>query len=106
MTVAKKKNAPKKKTAPKKTTPKEEESAAIRKAKRAEKARKAAAQAADRERRSKLTGVIRDTKKQYPSCKCDLRSGMSRAELIALGSGCHKNFVCPRLNAVRRKMGI
>lgn len=100
------KAAPKKKASPRKTTPKDEESAARRKAKQAERARKAAAQTVERERRSKLTGVIRETKKQYPSCKCDLRSGMNRAELIALGSGCHQNFVCPRLNAVRRKMGI
>lgn len=95
-----------KKQQPKKTAPKQEEREALSKVKRAEKARKARQRQVEREQRSKLGTAIRETKKTYPACRCELRADMKRDDLIALGSGCHSNFVCPRLNAVRRAVGI
>lgn len=53
----------------------------------------------------RLAGVILETRTQ--SCRCELRATMTRGELEGLGAGCtDPHFVCPRLNTVRRRMGL
>lgn len=38
-------------------------------------------------------------------CHCELRAGMTRAELDTLGAGCKDPyFVCPALDAYRRRV--
>ena len=55
--------------------------------------------------------IIRETGDRYPTCKCEdmdipLEPGIYIDDLYMLGSGCTAGlYVCPRLDAVRRRLG-
>lgn len=72
-----------------------------------ERMQKAARRAQGRRWRERLAEAIAETRKAHPRCRCGLRAAMSREELRALGSGCTAGrWVCPRLDQVRRRLGI
>jgi hypothetical protein len=57
--------------------------------------------------------VIAESAKGHPRCRCELRADMTRDELVALGAGCTASrhvgdvgWVCPRLDTVRRRLGL
>lgn len=66
----------------------------------------AARRAQQKRWRQRLADAITDTRRAHPKCRCGLRSSMSRQELQALGGGCTPTHVCPRLDAVRRRLGL
>lgn len=72
-----------------------------------------ARRAAERARRRRLRALLAQTAKAHPRCRCQLRANMTLDELMRLGAGCTGSrgigdvgWVCPRLNEVRRKLGI
>jgi hypothetical protein len=84
----------------------EEERAARKKHRDLEKARRHAATARERDYRARLRAAVGESKHLNPRCHCDFTGVTSRAGLVALGGGCtDPYFVCPRLDAVRRRMG-
>jgi predicted methyltransferase len=92
------------------TTPRAEERAARAQYRQLERARKASVEAAEKEAKGKLADIIRDerTRPRARTCRCGLRPGMTVADLSALGEGCtHRSqgYICPTLDAVRRRMG-
>lgn len=57
-------------------------------------------------RRESIARAIRETAREFPLCRCDLRPGMDNDALRELGAGCtHPRYVCSRLDAVRRRVG-
>lgn len=95
------------------TTPLEEERAARGRHRQLTRARKAAERKRAKEAQSKLATIIRDelAKPRARSCSCGLTPRTTQAELAALGAGCtagrngRAGYVCPTLDAVRRRMG-
>jgi hypothetical protein len=84
-----------------------EEREARERHRRLERARRARAAAVERERRQRLAAAIAETLKRWPGCRCELRTAMTSRELRDLGGGCtHPLWVCPRLDAVRRRVGL
>lgn len=68
---------------------------------------RAAADAREKAWRDRLAAVLTDTRKTHPACRCELRATMTRGDLRALGAGCTAGrWVCPRLDAVRRVLGL
>jgi hypothetical protein len=74
---------------------------------------RARARAAQRAWRSRLRAAIADSAHDHPRCCCDLRASMTREQLVDLGAGCTASryfgdigWVCPRLDQVRRRMGV
>ena len=64
-------------------------------------------------RRERLATAIAETRVRYLECRCPLHDRLTDRELTALGAGCtasteHRpvGWVCPRLDAVRRRMGL
>jgi hypothetical protein len=88
-------------TVPATLTPQEEERQArerVRRAKRAGRAKQSQYAAA----------IWRDVKRHpdYSRCKCGLRGGMTKDDLLPLGAGCTApNFICPVLDRYRRLVG-
>lgn len=61
--------------------------------------------AAARARREKLKVALRETRERFPRCTCELHLDITAEQLRALGAGCAAGrWVCPRLDAVRRRM--
>lgn len=87
-------------------TPAQEERRAHEQLRRLAKARRARERKLAQARRRALTDAIRTTRKQHPSCTCELHAGMTERELIDAGSGCCDRYICPRLDRVRRAVGI
>jgi hypothetical protein len=86
------------------TTPKNEERAARDRLKAIERARAANAKANARRR----ADVIRDelTRPRAKDCRCPITPASTIEALRALGAGCTAGrWVCPTLDAVRRRLG-
>lgn len=84
-----------------------DERAARRQHRQIQKMQRAAARKRDRAWHARLREAIRDTRAVHKSCRCELRASMSKRELQALGAGCTAGrYVCPRLDAVRRSLGL
>jgi hypothetical protein len=57
--------------------------------------------------------LIAESAKDHPRCRCELHPNISHEQLIALGAGCTASrhlgdvgWVCPRLDRVRRRLGL
>lgn len=86
------------------TTPRDEERAARERLRQLERARKAAA----RKHQARLAAIIREelARPRARSCRCGLTARTTQADLAALGAGCTAGrWVCPTLDAVRRRLG-
>ena len=86
------------------TTPKNEERAARDRLKAIERARAANAKASARRR----ADVIRDelARPRAKDCRCPITPGSTLEQLRALGAGCTAGqWVCPTLDAIRRRLG-
>lgn len=86
------------------TTPKNEERAAHERLKAIERARAANAKATARRR----ADIIRDelARPRAKDCRCPINPATTIEELRALGAGCSAGrWVCPTLDAVRRRLG-
>jgi hypothetical protein len=83
-----------------------EERAAVQQHRNLTRAQRAAARARERDYRERLRRAIRDFRHLNSRCRCDFTGVKSREDLTAMSGGCtDPNYVCPRLDAVRRKMG-
>jgi hypothetical protein len=90
-----------------------EERAARARYRRGQRLARARARAAKRAWRRRLRALIAESAKDHPRCRCELRADMSRDQLVALGAGYTVNrylgdvgWVCPRLDHVRRSLGL
>jgi hypothetical protein len=86
------------------TTPKNEERSARDRLKAIERARAAKAKANARRR----ADVIRDelARPRAKDCRCPITLASTLDELRALGAGCTAGrWICPTLDAVRRRLG-
>lgn len=84
--------------------PRLDEREAKRDAKAVEKRQRAATRVAVRAKAQAIDEAIAETGKRHPSCKCDLRAGMTLDDIRGLGAGCTDPlWCCPRLDAVRRR---
>jgi hypothetical protein len=86
------------------TTPKNEERAARARLKAIERARAANAKANAHRR----ADVIRDelARPRAKDCRCPITPASTTEELRALGAGCTAGrWVCPTLDAIRRRLG-
>lgn len=82
-----------------------EERAARERQRRSERAARAAAKRSREQWQHRLAAAIIDTRSD--ECRCALRATMTRDDLVALGGGCtDERWVCPRLDRVRRRMGL
>ena len=95
------------------TDPRAEERAARARHCRGQQLARARARAAKRAWRKRLGAVIAESAKDHPRCRCALRPSMSREDLVSLGAGCTASrylgdigWVCPRLDFVRRRLGL
>lgn len=83
-----------------------EEREVLARHRRLERARAKAAKVAERAWRQRLREAARETRARHPRCRCDFRGVQTRQELTGMVGCCDPMFVCPRLDAVRRKMGF
>ena len=84
-----------------------EEREAMRQHRHMERMRKAADTAAHRAYREKLRGVLAETRANHKRCRCNFTGVRDREGLVAMSGGCtDPYYVCPRLDAVRRRMGV
>jgi hypothetical protein len=93
--------------------PRAEERAARARYRRGQRLARARARAAKQAWRRRLRALITESARAHPRCHCDLRADMTREELIGLGAGCTASrhlgdvgWVCPRLDHVRRRLGL
>lgn len=93
--------------------PRVEERAAGARYRRGQRLALARARAAKRAWQSRLRAVIAESAKDHPRCRCTLRADMTREDLLGLGAGCTASrylgdigWVCPRLDQVRRRLGL
>jgi hypothetical protein len=93
--------------------PRAEERSARARYRRGLRLARARARAAQRAWRSRLRAAIAESAGDHPGCRCDLRASMTRTQLVELGAGCTASryfgdigWVCPRLDHVRRRMGV
>jgi hypothetical protein len=89
------------------TTPHDEERAAREEQRRLDKMQKGAERWREQESRTKLQEIIRDELRQPRSryCRCGITLRTTKAQLRALGAGCTAGrWVCPTLDAIRRRM--
>lgn len=89
-------------------TPREEERAARERQRRLDRMRKGAERAREKEARTKLAGIIREELARNRGCECGITPRTTWAEIMALGEGCthrYNGYVCPTLDAIRRRMG-
>jgi hypothetical protein len=90
------------------TTPQEEERAARKRQRDLDKLRKGAEHAREREAGTKLAGIIRDELARNRACRCGITPRTTWAQIQALGEGCthrYNGYICPTLDAIRRRMG-
>ena len=90
------------------SSPREEERAARDQHRQLERARKAANAKVAKQTQGKLAGIIREelARPRARACKCQITPRTTMAELQAMGSGCTAGrWVCPVLDAIRRRMG-
>ena len=93
--------------------PRAEERAARARYRRGQRLARARARAAKQAWRGPLRALIAESAKDHPRCCCELRPDMSHEQLTALGAGCTASrhlgdvgWVCPRLDHVRRRLGL
>jgi hypothetical protein len=93
--------------------PRAEERAARVRYRRGQRLARARARAAKLAWRRRLGRLIAASAKAHPRCRCELRADMTREQLIGLGAGCTASrylgdvgWVCPRLDHVRRRLGL
>jgi hypothetical protein len=93
--------------------PRAEERAARAQYRRGQRLARARARAAKRAWRIRLRALIAESASDHPRCRCELRADMTREQLVALGAGCTASrylgdigWVCPRLDTVRRRLGL
>jgi hypothetical protein len=93
--------------------PRVEERAARARYRRGQRLARARARAAKRAWQRRLRAVIAESAKDHPRCRCALRADMTREDLLGLGAGCTASrylgdigWVCPRLDQVRRRLGL
>ena len=86
--------------------PREEERQAREHLRRVQKAQRAAAQQRESEYARRLREAATETRAAHPRCRCDFRGVRSRDALREMGAGCTEFYVCPRLEGVRRRMGV
>ena len=93
--------------------PRAEERAARARYRRGQRLARARARAARRAWQRRLRALIAESASDHPRCRCDLRTDMTRDELVGLGAGCTASrylgeigWVCPRLDRVRRRLGL
>jgi len=87
--------------------PREEERDAKKQERQLERARAAAADKRETEARTKLGNIIREEMQlpRWKHCKCGITLRTTRAEIDAMGAGCTAGrWVCPTLDAIRRKL--
>lgn len=60
------------------------------------------ARKAERKHRENLAVAIRESRKRFPRCECELNSHMTDEDLRAIHGCSHPNYICPRLAQVRR----
>jgi hypothetical protein len=93
------------------STPRDEERVARKKQRDLDKLHEGAAKAREHEQGTKLAGVIRDELARNRSCRCPITPRSTLNEIMALGAGCtaglhgHGGYICPTLDAIRRRMG-
>lgn len=86
--------------------PRTEERAARDELRRVRRLQAGAAQARRRAWRQQLRNAVRDTGGRWPECRCDLRGVTTADQLHSMGCGCTDPFYCcPRLDAIRRRVG-
>jgi len=89
-------------------TVRDEERAARDRARRLAKLQRARAEAVEREQRSTRAAIIREelARERSPRCQCGITTRTTPAQLHALGAGCTAGrWVCPTLDAIRRRLG-
>jgi len=93
--------------------PRAEERAARARYRRGQRLARARARAAKQAWRRRLRALIAASAKDHPRCRCELRSDMTVEQLIGRGAGCTASrylgdvgWVCPRLDYVRRRVGL
>jgi hypothetical protein len=92
------------------TTPYEEERAARKRQRDLDRLQEGAARAREKEVSTKLAGVIREELARNRSCRCGITPRTTLTQIMALGAGCTAGrysggWVCPTLDAIRRRMG-
>ena len=92
------------------TTPLEEERAARKKQRDLDRLQQGAAAAREKETSTKLATIIRDELAHNRGCQCGITPRTTLAQIMALGAGCTAGrygggWVCPTLDAIRRRMG-
>jgi hypothetical protein len=88
-------------------TPRQEERDAKQQERQLERARAAAADKREKEARTKLGNIIREEMAlpRWKQCRCGITLRTTRAEINAMGAGCTAGrWVCPTLDAIRRKL--
>jgi hypothetical protein len=90
-----------------------EERVARARYRRGQRLARARARAAARAWRIRLRAVIAESARDHPRCRCELCADMTREQLVALGAGCTASrylgnigWICPRLDTVRRRLGL
>jgi hypothetical protein len=90
-----------------------EERAAHERYRRGQRLARDRARAVERAWKRRLRILIAESARDHPRCRCALHANMTRADLVALGAGCTASrhvgdigWVCPRLNHVRRRLGL
>jgi hypothetical protein len=90
-----------------------EERVARARYRRGQRLARARARAAKQAWRRRLRRLIAASAEDHPRCRCELRADMTREQLMGLGAGCTASrylgdvgWVCPRLDHVRRRLGL
>lgn len=82
-----------------------EERAAARRLAASRRLQAAAAARRAQAARERLKVILAETRERFPLCRCELNPRMTAEQVRALGGGCtDPHHVCPRLDAVRRRM--
>jgi hypothetical protein len=90
------------------SSPQEEERAARKRQRDLDKMQKGAEVAREQEKRTKLAGIIGDELARNRGCQCGITWRTTWAEIQTLGEGCthrYNGYICPTLDAIRRRMG-
>jgi len=90
------------------TTPRDEERAARKRQRDLDRMHAGAARAREQETQGKLATVIAEelVRPRDGQCRCGLTKRTTIAQIMAMGAGCTAGqWVCPVLDAVRRRMG-
>jgi hypothetical protein len=89
-------------------TPLEEERAARKRQRDRDRLQQGAERHREQEARTKLAGIICDELARNRGCRCGITPRTTLAEIAALGEGCthrYNGYICPTLDAIRRRMG-